>query len=88
MHQSDNKNTPDQSGGHGPTDPLLVSVEELARLLQISKRTISRDRLTGDVPPPVRVGKLVRWRLDIIVAWIADGCPHMDDWEMPNGDRA
>ena len=63
--------------------PLLVSVERLAKLLEVSPRTIRRGVESGKIPPPVRVGSLVRWRLDIIYAWIADGCPSMDDWDMP-----
>lgn len=65
-------------------DPLLVSAKELARLLGISLKTIGRRRQTRHIPPPVQVGSLVRWQLATIIAWVADGCPHMDDWDMPN----
>jgi predicted DNA-binding transcriptional regulator AlpA len=55
--------------------PMLICAEDVARLLNMSMRTIWRMRSAGDIPPPVRIGCAVRWNLDEIRAWIADGCP-------------
>ena len=54
---------------------VLLNVEDLSSLLGISVRTIWRRESTGDVPKPVRIGGLVRWRRSDIDAWIEAGCP-------------
>ena len=56
-------------------NPILIAAAELARLLQISTRTLWRLRSAGEVPEPVRFAGTVRWRLDQIKNWIANGCP-------------
>ena len=58
-----------------PNDPLLVPAVELARIMQISTRTLWRMRSAGQLPDPVRLGGTVRWRVDEIKNWIAEGCP-------------
>ena len=58
-----------------PTEPLLIAAEEFAHLLQISTRTLWRLRSAGELPQPVRFGGTVRWRLEEIRKWIAEGCP-------------
>lgn len=57
---------------HGP---LLIPAVDLARMMQISTRTLWRMRSAGQVPEPVRLGGTVRWRLDEIKHWVEDGCP-------------
>lgn len=55
-------------------DLRLVTAKEVAAMLDISLRTIWRRLSDGTMPPPVRLGRLVRWRLADIRKWIADGC--------------
>jgi predicted DNA-binding transcriptional regulator AlpA len=55
--------------------PALITAAQVARLLQISMRTLWRMRSGGQLPAPVRVGSAVRWRIEEITKWIADGCP-------------
>jgi excisionase family DNA binding protein len=57
------------------SEPLLVTAQDLARLLKVSTRTLWRLLSGGELPKPVRFGGTVRWRLDEIRKWIADGCP-------------
>lgn len=59
----------------GPQEPLLVRAADVARLLQVSTRTLWRQLSAGQVPRPVRFGGTVRWRLEEIRKWIAEGCP-------------
>ncbi len=59
----------------GPNEPCLISADAVARLLDVSVRSLWRLRSAGQVPQPVRLGGAVRWRLDEIKKWIADGCP-------------
>lgn len=58
-----------------PSGPLLITVEEFAELMQLSVRTIWRLNSSGQVPKPVRIGGTVRWRLEEVRNWIAEGCP-------------
>lgn len=57
------------------SEPLLLTAAELARLLNVSTRTLWRLRSAGQLPQPVRFGGAVRWRLDDVRKWIAEGCP-------------
>lgn len=56
------------------TAPELLTVKELARLLGCSPRHIYRMSDGGQMPPPVKLGALVRWNRKVLEAWIADGC--------------
>lgn len=57
-----------------PTAPLLT-VNEVAKRLHCSARTVYRLCDAGRMPRPLRIGTLVRWHEPVIEAWIADGCP-------------
>jgi prophage regulatory protein len=59
----------------GVAEPLLITAAQLAQRLQVSTRTLWRMRSAGRLPGPVRVGGIVRWRLEEIQKWIAEGCP-------------
>jgi prophage regulatory protein len=59
----------------GGAEPYLITPKELAIRLNVSKRTLWRLRSDGRVPPPLRLGGVVRWRLDEVQNWIAAGCP-------------
>ncbi len=64
------------------SEQLLLSQTELARLLDLSSRTISRMNASRKIPRPVRVGRSVRWRRDEVERWIAAGCPERSEWEV------
>lgn len=53
----------------------LLTVQDVAQMLQLSVRKIWEMRDCGHLPSPVRFGRSVRWRQSDIEAWIADGCP-------------
>ena len=57
----------------------LISATELAELLKLSRRTLSRLQSRNALPKPIRLGRSVRWQLDAIRQWIADGCPNLND---------
>jgi len=63
------------------SEQLLLSQSELARLLNLSSRTISRMNASRKIPKPVRVGRSVRWRRAEIKRWVAAGCPNRSEWE-------
>jgi predicted DNA-binding transcriptional regulator AlpA len=69
-------------GEPGPEPPaLLMTVDDLARELRTSGKTITRMEQSGRLPRPIKVGRAKRWSRQTIVAWIASGAPSRRDWE-------
>lgn len=64
-------------GGEKPPEDqgLLIDSKEAVKLLKVSSRTLWEMQATGRMPPPVRIGRAVRWSLDTLKKWIEDGCP-------------
>jgi excisionase family DNA binding protein len=56
-------------------EPVLLSARQVAKLLQISQRTLWRLLSAGAIISPVKLGRSVRWRKDELIQWVADGCP-------------
>jgi excisionase family DNA binding protein len=61
-----------------PPDPAalaaLLDVRAVATLLDCSARHVYRLTDGGLMPPPVKLGALVRWRRQDLEAWLAGGC--------------
>ena len=55
--------------------PALLDVRAVAALLGCSTRHVYRLADAGRMPPPVRIGALVRWPRRCVEDWIAAGCP-------------
>ncbi|MHB1557166.1 MAG: helix-turn-helix transcriptional regulator [Isosphaeraceae bacterium] len=53
----------------------VYSAEDLAALLDISKRQVWRLRDSGSLPNHIRIGQAVRWSRVVVDQWIAAGCP-------------
>jgi predicted DNA-binding transcriptional regulator AlpA len=60
---------------------VLLDAKALARMLSCSVRHLRRLDALGDLPAPLRLGKLVRWRADEVRDWIAAGCPDRARWQ-------
>ena len=57
--------------------PALLDVKQVAILLSCSCRHVYRLADGGRMPPPVRIGALVRWRLHGpggLQEWLDSGC--------------
>lgn len=54
----------------------LLSVTELANRLNVSRRTVWRMKDSGELPTAVTIRGCLRWRPEVIEAWLADGAPH------------
>ena len=54
----------------GVEAPALLDVRRVAVLLGCSERTVQRLVDAGEVPPPVQVGRLVRWRRTDVDEWV------------------
>jgi predicted DNA-binding transcriptional regulator AlpA len=57
------------------SEVMMVTAEEVAKMLNVSARTVWRIRSAGALPPPVKLGVCVRWPVDAIRRWIEAGCP-------------
>lgn len=55
--------------------PLLIPVEAVAKLLGVSIRSVWRLRSSRKIIEPVRIGGVVRWKLDEVNRWVEEGCP-------------
>ena len=55
--------------------PPMLSADELAEWLKISKRTVWRLKSTGALPKPVKIGRSVRWQRTDVAVWLEKGCP-------------
>lgn len=53
---------------------LMVGVDEVAAMLGISKRHLTRMVDRAAICPPYRLGRCLRWPRQAIEEWIADGC--------------
>ena len=53
----------------------MLTVHDVARMLNCSVRTVYRLVDSGRMPRPVKLGALVRWPREAIEHWIDDGCP-------------
>jgi excisionase family DNA binding protein len=60
---------PDQA-----TLPALLNVRAVAQMLHCSPRHVYRLADAGRMPPPLKLGALVRWSRQSIETWISGGC--------------
>ena len=58
----------------GNDNHRLVDVSQVAKILDVSERTVWRLRSGRQIPAPIRIGGLVRWRRSDIIAWIEADC--------------
>lgn len=58
-----------------PARPAMLTVHDVARMLNCSARTVYRLCDSGRMPRSVKLGTLVRWQREAIEQWIAGGCP-------------
>lgn len=60
---------------------MLMTVDDLARDLRTSAKTIRRMDAASRLPRAVKISRGKRWPRQTIVAWIAAGCPKRAEWE-------
>ncbi|MCY2924937.1 MAG: helix-turn-helix domain-containing protein [Planctomycetota bacterium] len=58
-----------------PGPATLLTICQVAAILDCSPRTVYRLVDAGRVPAPHRLGSLLRWNPVVIQTWIAEGCP-------------
>ena len=65
--------------------PKLLDVGSVAALLDCSTRHVYRLADGGRMPPPVRLGAIVRWNRSEIEAWISGGCKSVRTFKTTGG---
>ena len=63
-----------------PDGPLLLTAEETAALLGISRSALYRMDARGDIPRPVRIGRMTRWSRLEVIRWVERRCPPRHAW--------
>ncbi len=53
----------------------LLTLPQVAGMVNMGKRTFRRLVDRGAAPTPVRINRMVRWEKKKVEAWIAAGCP-------------
>ena len=61
-----------------PVSSALLSVDDVAAILNCSSRHVRRLADSSRMPAPIRLSTLIRWRQCDIDSWLADGCPRID----------
>jgi excisionase family DNA binding protein len=61
----------------------LLDVRAVARLLDCSVRHVYRLADGGRMPPPLKLGALVRWRRSDIEQWLTAGAPRRPQGPVP-----
>ena len=72
------------NGTETPSRFELLDVEQVARILNVSTRTVYRLADAGKMPRPTKLNALVRFNRLELESWINDGCPPV---RTPKGGR-
>ena len=59
---------------------LAVDAKSLGKMIGVSLRKVRQLDASGKLPKPVRIGASVRWSVDELRSWVAEGCPDRDTW--------
>ena len=51
-------------------NPVTLRPKEVAELLGIGERSLFRYLKAGELPPPIRLGRSLRWSRQAVMAWI------------------
>lgn len=55
---------------------VVITIDDVAKLLGCSTRHVRRMADSGRVPRPVKFGALLRWIKADVDRWILSGCPN------------
>jgi excisionase family DNA binding protein len=53
----------------------MLTIQQIATLLGVSRITVRRYWAAGLIPEPVKLGRTVRWRKSDIDQWLENRCP-------------
>jgi excisionase family DNA binding protein len=69
-------------------DLQLLNIEQVADLCDVHTSTVRRLVDNGEIVPPLRMGRALRWRLVEIREWMARGCPRLRPVQPIQGEMA
>lgn len=58
----------------------MLTMDDLASALKVSKRTLARMLSAGKLIPPTRLGRQLRWLATDVAKWVEAGCPEPRSW--------
>ncbi len=56
--------------------PRYMTAKQVGQWFALSERTVYRWADLGKMPPPVKIGGSVRFKIETLREWEADGFPH------------
>ncbi|MAT38731.1 MAG: hypothetical protein CL946_03925 [Ectothiorhodospiraceae bacterium] len=68
--------------------PATLDTAELAKMLGVSERHIANMDVQELLPAPVRLGRLKRWTVANVEAWLAAGCPDRKTFDSAKTQQA
>src|SRR5438067_13687419 len=71
----------------GAESSQLISKKSLARLIEMSVRSVGRKDAAQLIPRAIDLSGSKRWRKAEISAWIDAGCPARKEWEAMHAVR-
>jgi prophage regulatory protein len=63
--------------------PKLLGKADIQKLLDVSDRTLEKMVRARQFPPPLRLGKTVRWAETVIQQWLATRLEAQMAWQPP-----
>jgi predicted DNA-binding transcriptional regulator AlpA len=62
----------DMSGTHFSLEdtPKLLDIDQVGEILGLTREAIYGRRRRDDFPPAIRVGNVLRWRIEDVEAWL------------------
>jgi excisionase family DNA binding protein len=60
-----------------PSDasPMYFLMGDVTAMFRFSRRQVYRLVEAGRMPPPLKIGRSIRWDRETLAAWVAAGCP-------------
>lgn len=71
----------EKSGGKATIEAALLDAEQAAAYCGMSRPAWYKRVASAQVPRPVKIGGLSRWRKGELAAWIDAGCPARAKWD-------
>lgn len=63
----------DHMTGVAPQEPDVLTVDEVAALLRVDRKSIYAAVARGEVPGVLRLGRLIRFSREVVLRWIREG---------------
>jgi excisionase family DNA binding protein len=54
--------------------PAVLTVDELASMLRVNRKTLYASFRAGEIPGGRRIGAAIRFSRDAVLRWLAEGC--------------